>query len=352
MLQISQHITRGQFSLHADLTLPVPGITAFFGPSGTGKTSLLRAIAGLDHYPGGTLILNGTVWQNQDTMVPVHQRDIAYIFQEDNLFPHLDVRANLEFAATRTGAAKDAVATVINQLELSPLLTHKPQQLSGGEKQKVALARALLMKPALLLMDEPLSAVDSGFKAGFLPLLKQLVRQYRIPVLYVSHATDEVAQIADTLVWFSKQAAPLYGPVSDMLTDPALPLAARTDAESVVEAEVSCFDTHYSLLHLQFAGGELIVSGHNLAPGTRVRLRIMAQDVSLTLQPQQDTSIVNICAATIIDLVPYSESQITVLLTLGATRLLARITRKSADLLGLQAGQQVFAQIKSVAVLQ
>jgi len=351
-LRIRQRLRRGDFTLPVDLELPSDGITAFMGESGTGKTSLLRAIAGLDRHEGEVRI-DELCWQDAQRFVPVHQRELGYVFQEDNLFPHLDVRGNLDFAARRSGATQDEIADVIKRLALQALLKAKATQLSGGERQRVALARALLTKPKLLLMDEPLSAVDAAFKASFLPQLKRLVQELRIPLLYVSHYADEVAQLADTLVLFRRGAAPISGPVSAMFTDLSLPLAQRSDAESILEAVVTGYEANYGLLRLQTDArlGVLRVGGDELPPGTPVRLRVMAQDVSLTLSRQQDTSILNICPVTVSAIEQSSDSQMTVLLALGSARLLARITRKSADHLRLFVGQSLFAQIKSVALL-
>jgi molybdate transport system ATP-binding protein len=352
-LRIRQQLTRGGFSLPVDLSLPLTGISAFMGESGTGKTSLLRAIAGLDHHKGGDVALGDLRWQDANEFVPVHQRELGYVFQEDNLLTHLDVRGNLAFAARRSGATAGDLAQFVSRLQLQHLLQAKATQLSGGERQRVALARALLTKPRLLLMDEPLSAVDAEFKSVFLPQLKRLVQELRIPLLYVSHYADEVAQLADTLVLFRKGQPPVSGLVETMFTDLALPLARRSDAEAVLDAVVRGYEGPYGLLHLHLDGTPMVlkVSGRPLPIGTPVRLRVMAQDVSLTLSRQQDTSILNICPVTISAIDTNAEAQVTVLLALGNSRLLARITRKSADHLGLFVGQSLYAQIKGVALL-
>ena len=352
LLEIILPIRKGNFALNLDLRLPLDGITAIFGPSGSGKTSLLRAIAGLDRHQGGKISFASQVWQDDRDFTAVHKRGLGYVFQEDNLFSHLNVRENLHYGTRRAGTEPAALEHIIAMLQLQNLLEHKPWQLSGGERQKVAIARALAIKPQLLLMDEPLAALDQTFKQEFLPALKSLVNELRLPMLYVSHASDEVAQLADNLVLLDKSGSASYGQVAKMLTDPHLVLAHRQEAEAIISAEVSAYDTEYAMLTLEFSGQKIFVSGRQMLAGTQVRLRILAQDISLTLSSQQGTSILNIFNVTIKEIFPFSTAHDTVLLDLAGTPLLARITRKSRDLLGLKPGQEVFAQIKSVAIAQ
>ena len=262
------------------------------------------------------------------------------------------MRKNLLYGTSRAGTEPAALEHIIEMLQLRKLLEHKTWQLSGGERQKVAIARALAIKPKLLLMDEPLAALDQAFKQEFLPALKNLVSEFAIPLLYVSHASDGVAQLADNLVLLDKNGTASYGQIATMLTDPNQTLAHRQDAESIISAEVSGYDADYSMLTLAFSGQQIFVSGKHMQPGTKVRLRILAQDISLTLAPQIGTSILNIFSVTIKKIFHFSTAHDTVLLDLAGTPLLARITRKSKDLLGLHEGQKVFAQIKSVAIAQ
>ena len=339
------------FTLDVRQELPAEGITAIFGKSGCGKTSLLRAIAGLDYHPEARISLNGVSWQDKHNFVPVHRRSIGVVFQDDNLLRHLDVNDNLLFASKRAGTPDVDLQHIIDILQLEELLERKPAQLSGGQKQKVAIARALARGPELLLFDEPMAGLENAFKQEFMPQLKALLESCRIPLLYVSHATEEVAQLVDHLMLI-ENGSTSAGPISTMLTNPALSLASRSDAESIIEALVTGFDASYGLLELDFPGGNMQVSGTMLPAGAKVRVRVLAQDVSLTLAHQEETSILNIFPALVKAVFPYSTSQDTVLLDLAGTRLLARITRKSRQMLGLQESSRVYAQIKSVAVLQ
>ncbi|MES2604670.1 MAG: molybdenum ABC transporter ATP-binding protein [Pseudomonadota bacterium] len=358
-LQLQLAVTRGEFSLPVSLELPARGISAFFGASGTGKTSVLRAIAGLDHHANALISLNGTVWQDSKKFVPAYQRKLGYVFQEDNLFPHLNVADNLQFASRRALTPPAFVEQVINQLQLDALLQRKSLQLSGGEKQKVAIARALIQQPTLLLLDEPLSAVDEEFKRGFLPLFRSLLLQLGIPALYVTHASAEVGMLADTLVYFRAGSSPRAAPTNAMLTDLQQELAHRADAEAFLDARVASHEAEYGLYTLDCGGCSLTVGGPTLQQDQQVRIRILAQDVSLALAPPQHSSILNILPATIMAMSDEGDHQCVVQLRLGSQSegrpfsqtLLARITRKSAVALRLAIGDAVYAQIKSVAVL-
>lgn len=351
-LRIRQHIRRGDFALQVELELPTRGTVAIFGPSGSGKSSLLRAIAGLDQHANGLVQISAELWQDHERFVPVHLRKLAYVFQEDNLFPHLDVWGNLRFGSKRAGTGDAELLRLVELLQISALLKRRPHELSGGERQKVAIARALALQPRLLLMDEPLAGVDLPFRDAFLPQLRAVIAQLDIPVLYVSHSPDEVAQLADTLVLLEPGRGATAGPLAELLTNPHHSLASRQDAESVIDATVLRHDAAWGLLELAFSGGRLAVPGPQLPAGSTVRVRILAQDVSLVLEPPGRTSILNCFPARVLELVPCGSAQVSVLLQLGEQRLLARITRKSASHLELQPNSHVHAQIKSVAVLK
>lgn len=351
ILHIQATIVRGDFRLPVDLDLPNDGITALFGASGSGKSSLLRAIAGLDRHDDAHIGVGDSVWQDDSSFVPTHKRKVGYVFQEDNLFPHLSVMRNLLFAAKRAETQDYFFNYVVAQLDLTPLLERSPVHLSGGEKQKVAIARSLLQHPSLLLLDEPLSAVDEEFKRGFLPQLKILLAELSIPALYVTHSSAELGQLADALVYFRQGHMPLASTANALFTDLQAPLALRSDAEAFLDVTVTAHDEVYGLYHLACGNYTLNIGSPALHTGQQVRLRILAQDVSLALSPPMQSSILNILPVTVLELADHGEHQTIVRLQLDRQILLARITRKSAVTLGLKAGDRVYAQIKGVAVL-
>ncbi|MGD1990762.1 MAG: molybdenum ABC transporter ATP-binding protein [Chromatiales bacterium] len=350
-IRFSDH--REGFFLDINLRLPDRGITALFGPSGCGKTTLLRAIAGLEPGIRGRLKVAGQIWQDETLFLPAHKRPLGYVFQQPGLFPHLDVRRNLEYGMKRLPAVKRKVSIddAVSLLGIFRLLDRRPDQLSGGEQQRVAIARALAVSPGILLMDEPLSALDEARRQEILPWLESLHDELDIPVLYVSHSRDEVARLADHLVLIEEGHARASGPIGELLTRLDLPLSRGGGAEALIEARVAGHDRDYGLTWLDFPGGRFSVVHSALEMGSPVRLRLLARDVSLTLEPQAGTSILNIFPATVDDLASDGDARVTVRLLAGGVPLLAQVTRKSADLLRLAPGKQVYAQAKSVAVL-
>lgn len=347
------HIARGDFTLDVNLNVPSQGITALFGPSGSGKTTLLRAIAGLEHYRDGFLKVGDMTWQQDNHCLPSHKRPLGYVFQEASLFTHLSVKRNLDYGCKRVPKSEQKIALeqAIELLGIEQLLQRKPGTLSGGERQRVAIARALCASPSLLLMDEPLASLDQTRKQEILPFIESLHQSLDIPIIYVSHSTDEVARLADHMVLLDAGSVAGTGAVQDMLTRLDLPLAHDRDAEALIEATVTGHDDEYDLTYLDFAGGRFTVGRKELSPGTSVRLRIAARDVSLTLAHQSGTSILNIFPATVDELISEGKSQVTVRLIVGDIAMLARVTRKSASILELKPGKQVYAQAKSVALL-
>ena len=345
-------VNRNDFTLDANLSIATSGITGVTGPSGSGKTTLLRAMAGLETNSHGYLKVGDAVWQDENHFTPAHQRGIGYVFQEASLFPHLSVQGNIDYGLRRIpkDQRRVAVERTIEMLGIGTLLERQPSQLSGGEKQRVAIARALAVSPKILLMDEPLSALDRARKRELMPYLETLHKELDIPIIYVSHSLDELARLADQLILLEDGRITGSGGIADMLTRSDLPLAHGDDASSLINARVAGHDSKFQLTYIDFPGGRFTVAKTDLPIDHAVRLKIAARDVSLTSAQQSGTSILNIFAATVEEITPEGESQVMVRLDAQGTPLLSRITRKSAQLLELKKAKTVFAQIKTVAL--
>jgi len=349
------------FTLDVDLDLPARGVTALFGHSGSGKTTLLRCIAGLERAPLGRLKVNGAVWQDDgpnsqrggDHWLPTHQRPLGYVFQEASLFPHLTVMGNMRYGLQRsTGAVRVSLDQAIELLGIGHLLARKPDQLSGGERQRVSMARALALSPSLLLMDEPLAALDLKRKQEILPYLERLHAELDIPVLYVSHSPDEVARLADHIVVLDAGRAVAAGPLKDTLARLDLPIQLGEDAGVVLDAVVAERDTQWHLTRVEFDGGSLWVRDGGHALGQAVRVRILARDVSIALQKVNHSSIQNCLSAVVDDMADDHHPALSLIrLKLGDSPVLARLTRRSAVGLGLLPGLPVWVQIKAVALI-
>ena len=358
MIEVRLQLQYSGFALDVDLKLPGRGVTALYGHSGSGKTTCLRCIAGLERAEDGFVQINDQVWQDSRNglFVPPHKRALGYVFQEASLFPHLSVRANLEFGFKRIARHQRRVdqAHATELLGIAHLLDRHPQHLSGGERQRIGIARALLTSPQLLLMDEPLAALDSKRKSEILPYLERLHDELDIPVLYVSHAQDEVARLADHIVLLSDGQVLASGPIGETLARLDLPMALGDDAGVVINGSVSAYDAHYQLLTLQLPDSALSmrVAHAPLALGKQLRIKVQARDVSLSLQAQEPSSILNRLPVTVTgEISADNNAHVLVRLDAGGTPLLARITRFSRDQLQLHPGQALWAQIKAVAVL-
>lgn len=353
MIDARFQIERQKFTLDVAFKVPAKGITAIFGHSGCGKTTLLRAIAGLEPCHGGYLQVGNMVWQDGDFFVPPHKRSLGYVFQEASLFSHLDVRSNLEYGLKRIPESEKKVSLdqAVKLLDIVHLLDRKAAQLSGGERQRVAIARALAASPKLLLMDEPLSALDLHRKQEIMPYLESLHDKLNIPVLYVSHAPGEVARLSDHLLLMEAGKIRASGAIAEMLTRLDLPLAHGDKAAALIQATVAEHDEKFNLTYLDFPGGRFAVSHKALPINHPVRLRVVARDVSLTLEHQSRTSILNIFPAIIEEMTPEGNAQVMVRLLVKGIPILSRITRKSAAILELKPGRQVYAQVKTVALL-
>jgi molybdate transport system ATP-binding protein len=354
-LRVRLRIDRDAFRLDVDLALPQRGISALFGPSGSGKTTILRAIAGLERAPGGYVALGDDVWQDdaRGVFVPVHRRALGYVFQEASLFPHLSVRANLEFGRKRVPAQdrRFALEPVTELLGIGGLLDRRPDGLSGGERQRVAIARALLASPRLLLMDEPLAALDLRRKQEILPYLERMHEELAVPIVYVSHAPDEVARLADHLVLLDEGQAVASGPLTETLARVDLPPSFADEAGVVLETMLAGHEED-ALSRLEFAGGALLVGRRRETIGTHLRCRIHARDVSLVLERPQGSSIVNRLPAVVTAVAATdTPGHVLVQLRIGDSPLLARITERSRRELGIVPGLRLWAQIKGVALL-
>jgi len=344
----------GSFRLNVDLDMPGAGISVLFGPSGSGKTTLLRCIAGLQKAPQGYLAIKGDIWQDSEkgVFVPTHQRSLGYVFQEANLFPHLSVKGNLQFGMKRIGKTLNGdFQHILALLGIEHLLERTPDRLSGGERQRVAIARALALSPKILLMDEPLAALDFKRKQEIMPYLTQLHRELRIPVIYVTHSQQEVAQLADHLVIMEQGKVLASGVLSDALSRLDMPLAQDRDAATVWQVAITNHEPEYHLSHAGFDGGSISLPNLVGEVGTPVRLQIFARDVSITLQRPVATSILNVLPAVITGIVDDDSGHCVVGLRVGRQPLLAHITQKSAKLLGLQNEMPVYVQIKGTSIL-
>ncbi|WP_372625604.1 molybdenum ABC transporter ATP-binding protein [Arsukibacterium sp.] len=353
-LTVQLSLARGEFSLQIHNNLPLKGITALFGRSGCGKTTLLRAITGLDRHANAQICLNDTPWQQGKEFVPVHQRRIGMVFQDSSLLPHLSVEQNLLYGFKRR--AKNSVVQlepeqVISLLELSTLLALPPAQLSGGQRQRVALGRALLSQPQLLLLDEPLASLDQQSRNEILPFLQRIASHTCIPMLLVSHQLDDVVKLADQLVLMQNGRIISQGPLPQQLMQPQL---AASGAMSLLHARSHGCNQHLLKLSVGQQQLQLPAPMHtgnaNYSP-TAYRLRIQARDVALSLAPLNDSSVSNQLKVSIIgfNTAPHPAETL-VQLTLEGQPLQALLTTQSVERLGLQIGQQVYAQIKAVAL--
>ena len=348
---------RGDFQLKVDLALPATGITVLFGASGSGKTTLLRCVAGLERPADGLVSLGSDVWQDDahGIFMPTWQRDLGYVFQEASLFEHLDVQRNLHFGLKRAhkpGAA-EALARAIDLLGIGHLLQRQPAKLSGGERQRVAIARALATQPRLLLLDEPLAALDWARRHEILPWLEKLRDELHMPMLYVTHAADELARLADHLVVLEQGAVKAEGAAQEVLARIESPVIVGEDTGVLLRGRVVQRDAQWHLAQIEFPGGALWVRDSGIALGQQVRLRVLARDISLTVHETQGTSIQNHLPGQIEALVAdVHPSQALVQIRCGESILLARVTQRAVSDLNLSVGAAIWAQVKSVAVME
>ncbi len=357
---MSTHITAqlkttlGAFALDVNVTLPGKGVTAIFGQSGSGKSTLLRCMAGLQR-AAGVLQINDAIWQNDSVFLPVHQRPLAYVFQEASLFLHLSVRDNIEYGYKRLAKSQRKLSfdQVVAWLGVTHLLERSPEHLSGGEKQRVAIARALLTSPDILFMDEPLAALDQKSKNEILPYLEHLHDALSIPVLYVTHSTDEVTRLADHIVLMDAGKVIAAGGMAETLARLDLPAQMGDESSVILQAVISERDAPWHLLRAEFPGGSLWLRDSGLAVGHKVRVRVLARDVSLALEKKTGTSIQNILCGVIEEIADDKHPGLALVrVRIGASPLLSRLTRRSVFELQLTVGMAIWVQVKSVAVLE
>jgi molybdate transport system ATP-binding protein len=349
---------REGFTLDVDLRLPARGVSVLFGPSGCGKTTVLRCLAGLQRAARGRMVANGEVWQDETRFVPVYRRAIGMVFQEASLFPHLTVQGNLDYGSRRAGAeagaaGRAALEQAIALMDIAPLLPRRPEGLSGGERQRVAIARALALGPRLMLLDEPLAALDARRKQEIVPFLDRLHRELTIPVVYVTHAIGEVMRLADHVVALDAGRVTAAGPLFEMAARLDVPLLAQDDAAGVVlPCTVVERDAAFHLTRLAFDGGTLWTRdlGHTL--GAAVRVQVLARDVSIALHEPRDTSIANQWQGTLEALADdVHPANRLALVRVGGVLVMSRLTRRSAERLALAPGLPLWVQVKAVAVV-
>lgn len=345
----------GDFRLEAAITLPGPGVTALLGPSGSGKSTLLRCLAGLEPAARGRITSGDEVWLDSQAGIalPAHRRGVGVVFQDSALFPHLSVRGNLEYALRRAPAGPPPVSfdDAVGQLGLETLLERRTARLSGGERQRVAIARSLLSAPRLWLLDEPLAALDLEARREILDLVRRLLLRTPVPVLYITHTRNEALQLADEVVLLDQGRVRGAGPVHEMALRPEADFPGGEDElAAIVEAHVSQVDPERELSRLTFPGGVLTVPGRLIA-GERRRLEVLARDVSLALEEPRRSSILNILPARVVEVRESRSPQPIVVIAIGETTLLARLSRYSVEQLGIEEGRAVFAQVKAVAVI-
>ena len=353
MLSVAVQHPRGDFLLDAAFESG-GGLTALFGRSGSGKTSLVNAIAGLIRPSRGRIVVDGEVLTDtaRGVFVPARRRHVGYVFQEGRLFPHLTVRQNLLyghwFAAKEKRASE--VGHVIELLGIGELLGRRPANLSGGEKQRVAIGRALLADPRLLVMDEPLASLDEERKTEILPYIERLRDEFAIPIVYVSHAIAEVTRLATTIVVMSEGRVAAIGSTAEIMGRIDLfPLTGRAEAGAILNTRIAEHDVRFGLTTLRTAAGDLRVPYIDMRLGARLRVRIRARDVMIALEPPRGLSALNILPGTVAEIGEAEGASVEMRLDCGGEALIARLTKRSVEALGLVPGRQVYAVIKSIA---
>ncbi|MGP0629907.1 molybdenum ABC transporter ATP-binding protein [Nitrospina sp. 32_T5] len=346
------------FTLDAEVDVPARGVTVIFGRSGSGKTTLLRCMAGLTRSPSGFFSVGDDVWQDESRGLfrPVHQRAIGLVFQDARLFPHLSVQSNLQYGYRRIAENERKVDFdhIVSLLEIGPLLDRRPAHLSGGEQQRVAIGRALLTSPRLLLMDEPLANLDTPRKMEILPYLLKLRTELGLPIVYVSHSLEEIMQLVDTLVLLKEGRVVACDAANRVLQ--TLPAEERIDpglAGTLLDTTVVDHDDAFALTRVNYGGQHLYLPRQNATPGRPLRLHVLARDISIVVSPATiQTSVLNILEATVLEILEGGGAAHAVDIRLDVGQpVLATITKKSLARLNLKPGQKVYAHIKAVQMV-
>jgi len=345
-------LQRADFSVEAEFDIPDKGVLGIFGHSGSGKTTLLRCVAGLEKEVKGSININGETWLNDKKNLAIQQRNIGYIFQESRLFPHLTVEKNLRYGAVRSAVDVSAVDSehLLDLLNIKHLLKRWPFQLSGGEKQRVAIGRALLKRPKMLLLDEPLASLDNKRKQEILPFLDKLHEELSIPMLYVSHSMDEVSRLCDYILVMEQGKVVFNGDIHNALTSPQSPLATLDDAAAILEGVVSKQEKDFQLSTVHTSNGTSLQVQGVLPLGKKVRLRVRANDVSLSKAAVRDGSILNTTEGTVVEVMEEKGASVLLHVNINNDIVLSRISRKSYKRLELALGQNIYLQIKNVSI--
>ena len=356
MISVDIKLEKQNFSLHAQFQTSGGGVTGIYGPSGSGKTSLLRAIAGLEPDTRGSISVLDTEYLSSTNELAVHQRQIGMVFQDSNLFPHLSVEENLLYGRKRLSNPPKIkeLKSFYQLLGVTELLSRGIDGLSGGEQQRIALGRALLAEPRLLLMDEPLSALDQDTRSNLMSFLENLFQQLEIPVLYVSHSSQEIARLADHLIVMEQGEVKASGEIEQVLSQVDSSLAQSDSSFSVIKGRVEASEAKEITLIRSEGGQQLVLPGgsHPSVTGKKVRLRIRARDVSLCLERPDKSSILNILPATVIGISSNCVAGSRIIkLDMGSNTLLAKVSDYSVKQLALSEGIELYAQIKSAALL-
>ncbi|WP_245256471.1 molybdenum ABC transporter ATP-binding protein [Bartonella tamiae] len=353
MIDVHLHAHFSHVALNFAFCVPSQGVSVLYGPSGSGKTSLLRAIAGLNHFHGHVKI-GEHIWQNENYFTPVHKRAIGYVFQEPSLFPHLSVKKNLTFGQRNERTSSLNFMKVIDLLNIGSLLHRSSHHLSGGERQRVAIARAVLSNPKILLMDEPLSALDTEARHDILHLLIQLRDHLSLPILYITHNMYEVDHLANQLILINEGKVLATGPLNVLQTDFNLPLCHQEDCAVSVDGIVESYQEKTGLLSVKIQDTLLYLPSAYKASGQKIRLRIGAHNVALSLDNLSKTTFLNTLSAHIKTIYALNDFEMLLLLETGQERksfnFLSRITRHSFQHLNLREGMTIYAHIKGATL--